>query len=247
MSVRATPTILPLVLRGVCFETAGGRSLLGPIDLRLDGGERTIILGYNGAGKSLLLRLCHGLIAPSRGEVSWTGPGATLRTEAGRRHAMVFQRPVMLRRSVEDNVRHALAAANLSGPVCRERARDALERFDLSPLAGRAARVLSGGEQQRLAMARAWALRPEVLFLDEPTASLDPATTRAVESMILGFSAEGIGVVMTTHDPHQARRLAQRVIFLHRGLIVEDGPADAFFAQPRSAEAAAWLKGELID
>ena len=160
---------------------------------------------------------------------------------------MVFQRPVMLRRSAFANLTHAL------GP--RERAawrapgqgtREALDRFGLADMARRPARVLSGGEQQRLAMARAWALDPEVLFLDEPTSSLDPAATRAVEEMIEAFHADGMTIVMTTHDLGQARRLADEVLFLHHGRLLEQTPADEFFERPRSEAARAFIKGELL-
>lgn len=239
--MRADPTILPLVLEGLGFD-AGGTTLLDGVDLILAGTGRVVVLGYNGAGKSLLLRLCHGLVAPTRGAVRWTGPGAATGT---RRHAMVFQRPVMLRRTALANLLHALAARGVARAVRTIRARDALDRFGLAALADRPARVLSGGEQQRLALARAWLLSPEVIFLDEPTANLDPAATREVEEMIQAFTRDGIKVVLTTHDLGQARRLADEVVFIHRGRLVEHGPADAFFAAPRSPEAAAYLRGDL--
>ena len=143
-------------------------------------------------------------------------------------------------------VLHALAAAGVAGSERRERCRTALERFGLSERAGQAARLLSGGEQQRLAIARAWALRPELLFLDEPTSQLDPAATRQIETLLAGLVAEGITVLMSTHDLGQARRLASRVLFLHRGRLIADAPAADFFAGPASPEARAFLAGELI-
>jgi tungstate transport system ATP-binding protein len=189
-----------------------------------------------------MLRLCHGLIQPTAGAVEWLGPGAAIT----RRHAMVFQRPVMLRRSARGNLIHALALAGHGYRARRIAAGIALDRFGLTALADRPARVLSGGEQQRLALARAWSLRPEVLFLDEPTANLDPAATRAVESMIWEFVRDGIRIVMTTHDLGQARRLADEIVFLIRGTLIEQAPAAAFFDQPRTAEAAAFLRGDLL-
>jgi tungstate transport system ATP-binding protein len=156
---------------------------------------------------------------------------------------MVFQRPVMLRRSALANVVYALKVA---GVVDAQRvARAALEEVGLAHLAHRSARVLSGGEQQRLALARAWALHPEVLFLDEPTASLDPGATREIEALIRAFDAAGTKVVMATHNLGQARRLGDEVLFLHQGRLVERTPVDQFFAKPASTEAAAFIRGEL--
>jgi tungstate transport system ATP-binding protein len=239
-AVRAQPTILPLRLSGVVYE-ADGRRLIDGIDLELAGPGRVVVLGSNGAGKSLLLRLCHGLLRPTRGSVEWLGPGS----RGPRRHRLVAQRPVMLRRTVAADMIHALHLAGLGWTARRKAARAALERFGMADLADRPARVLSGGEQQRLALARAWALGPEVLFLDEPTANLDPAATRAVEAMINAFHAEGTKVVMTTHDLGQARRLADEILFIDRGRLVERADARSFFDGPRTPEAAAYLRGDL--
>jgi tungstate transport system ATP-binding protein len=244
--MRADLPILPLRLEEVVYA-AGGQRLVDGISLDLAPGPRSIILGANGAGKSLLLRLCHGLLAPTSGRIVWQGPGAALGAQnIRRRQAMVFQRPVLLRRSAAANIDYALALRGLSR---RERGRnvaEALERVGLSGLADRPARVLSGGEQQRLALARAWALHPEILFLDEPTASLDPAATRAVEQVIDAFQRAGTKIVMTTHDLGQARRLADEVIFLHHGRVCERSPADAFFRQPASEAGRAFLSGDLL-
>jgi tungstate transport system ATP-binding protein len=190
----------------------------------------------------VLLRLLHGLLAPTEGRVAWSGlPGA-----AARRQAMVFQRPVLLRRSVLANAAYPLRLAGLGRAERDARARDALELVGLGPLADRPARRLSGGEQQRLALARAAALRPEVLFLDEPCASLDPAATRAVEEIVAALAMRGTRIVMTTHDLGQARRLAGDVVFLHRGRVLEHAPAQRFFAAPATPEAAAFLRGDLL-
>ncbi len=232
-------SILPGRLDGLCLE-AGGRRLIDGLSLTLEAGPRTVILGPKGAGKSLTLRLAHGLIAPSAGRVAWQRPGAA------RRQALVFQRPLMLRRSAAANIDYALALRGL-GRAERARRRDkVLERTGLAELARRPARVLSVGEQQRLALARAWAVRPQVLFLDEPTASLDPAATRAVEAIVADIRESGTKIVMTTHDLGQARRLADEVLFLHNGRLVETAAAERFFDAPRSPEADAYLKGELL-
>jgi tungstate transport system ATP-binding protein len=159
---------------------------------------------------------------------------------------MVFQRPVLLRRSAAANIRHALALAGRARRERRALADAALERFGLAPLAARPARVLSGGEQQRLAMARVWALEPQVLVLDEPSAALDPAATKAIEELNTAFAQEGVTVVMSTHDLGQARRLAERALFLHQGKLRDDAPACEFFARPASEEARAFLRGELL-
>ena len=233
-------SILPLRLDRVRFSAAGVE-LIHELTLELGAGPRTMVVGPNGAGKSLLLRLCHGLLRPSAGRVTWAGEA-----DAARRQAMVFQRPVLLRRSVAANVRYALALRQVPRTARPARVADALDMAGLRPLAGRAARVLSGGEQQRLALARAWALRPEVLFLDEPTASLDPGATGAVEEVIRHFADAGAKIVMTSHDLGQVRRLADEVVFLHAGRVLEHGPVQTFFEAPRSREARAFIKGELL-
>jgi tungstate transport system ATP-binding protein len=230
--------ILPLRLERVSFA-AGGRTIIEPLDLTLEAGASTIILGANGAGKSVLMRLMHGLLAPSTGRVAWSTEGPR------RRQAMVFQRPVMLRRSALANVLYAIDAAGVPVGQQLRLAREALQEVGLSHVAGRAARVLSGGEQQRLALARAWALHPEVLFLDEPTANLDPGATREIEAIIKAFDVAGTKIVMSTHNLGQARRLGDEVIFLHQGRVAERAPIERFFPRPASPEAAAFVKGEL--
>lgn len=235
-------TILPLALERVSY-TAGATRIIEDVTCQFDAGTRTIILGPNGAGKSILLRLCHGLLTPTSGSITWHGatPG-----DVRRRQAMVFQRPVMLRRSALANVAYGLKLAGLNLADRNARARTALGRVGLAALADRPARVLSGGEQQRLALARAWALEPEVLFLDEPTASLDPAAARAVEEIIAAIHGSGTKIIMTTHNLGQAHRLADEILFLDRGRLVERSAADRFFRAPSSREAAAYMEGELV-
>jgi tungstate transport system ATP-binding protein len=235
-------SILPLALRRVSYVVRE-QPLLDEISLHLEATGRTVILGPNGAGKSLTLRLAHGLIEPSSGSVCWLGNAAA---DAARRQAMVFERPVLLRRSAAANVDYALALRGIGRERRRLRVAEMLEKTGLSAIAQRPARVLSAGEQQRLALARAWALSPEVLFLDEPTAALDPSATRSVEAIIESIAASGSKIVMTTHDLGQARRLADEVVFLVRGALREHTPADEFFEAPRSEEARAFLRGELL-
>jgi tungstate transport system ATP-binding protein len=234
-------SILPLVLEDVAYAPRG-QPLVKGVSLAIEAGPSTIILGANGAGKSVLMRLMHGLLAPTSGRVRWNeADAASLR----RRQAMVFQRPVMLRRSALANVIYALELAGVPAASREVQALQALDEVGLRPLAHRPARVLSGGEQQRLALARAWALHPEVLFLDEPTASLDPGATREIETVIKAFDAAGTKIVMATHNLGQARRVGDEVIYLHAGRVAERAPVDEFFRCPASAEAAAFIKGEV--
>lgn len=234
--------ILPLTIQDVSFEI-GGIRLIKDLNCTLEAGPRTMILGANGAGKSLFLRLCHGLIRPTTGRVLWQGAKGRDPADA---QAMVFQRPVMLRRSVAANVDYALKLRGMAAAERRAAVEDALGHTGLQRLADNPARVLSVGEQQKLALARAWALQPEVLFLDEPTASLDPAATHAVEQIINAIDAAGTRIVMTTHDLGQARRLGDEVMFLNRGRLLEKTPAERFFSEPENDLAQAFLKGELL-
>jgi tungstate transport system ATP-binding protein len=236
MAMRDITSILPLSVQELSFE-ADGKRLLDDVSFVLPKGGVTAIIGPNGAGKSLTLRLCHGLLAPSAGAIRW-------HTDTGRRHAMVFQRPVMLRRSARANIVHALSSVGaMDAPA---RAEVALARFGLAALAERPARLMSGGEQQRLAIARAWALEPEVLFLDEPSSQLDPGATRQIEEVIAALAAEGMTILMTTHDLGQARRLSQRILFLNRGRLIDDAPTEIVFAGKASADARAFIAGDLL-
>ncbi len=233
--------MLPLELNQLTFS-AGGTPIINGISAKIEAGPRTIILGPNGAGKSVLMRLCHGLLVPTSGRIVWHGA----RNGDVRRHqAMVFQRPVMLRRSALANVVYGLRLAGKSRRESELRAMDVLEVVGLEHQAGRPARVLSGGEQQRLALARAWALGPDVLFLDEPTANLDPASTQDIERIIQAIHASGTKIIMTTHNLGQARRLGDEILFISNGRLMEHTPIDRFFKEPASSEAAAFIKGEL--
>ena len=239
--MRAPLTLLPLRLEDVVFAV-GSRRIIDDVTVTLTAGSRTVIVGANGAGKSVLLRLCHGLLRPTAGAIRWNAPEID---GAARRQAMVFQRPVLLRRSALANVIYALHVAGVAPEERDERARAALRTVGLEALGESAARVLSGGEQQRLALARAWALRPEVLFLDEPTASLDPGATHEIEKVIAAMHTAGTKIVMVTHNLGQARRLGDEILFLHQGRLIERAQADRFFKHPASPEAAQFLEGEL--
>jgi tungstate transport system ATP-binding protein len=241
MTMRAPLSDLPIVLEDAAV-VVGQLTILNDIALTLAAGAPTVLVGPNGSGKTTLLRLAMGLLAPSRGRVTWGG-----RIEAAStRRAIVFQRPVMLRRSAAGNIRYALIAADVARSACAERAAELLALVGLSALGDRPARKLSGGEQQRLALARALAKEPQVLFLDEPTASLDPAASKAVEDVIRAVTARGIKVVMATHDLGSPRRLAGDVVLLHRGRVIETADATTFFANPATREARSFVAGELL-
>ncbi len=236
-------SILPLAFEGVGFAI-GERALLHELAFRCEAGGISVLLGPNGAGKSLVLRLASGLLAPSRGSVRWLGAGAE---GAAHAVAIVLQRPVLLRRSVAANVEYPLALRGLPRAERALRVARTLEATRLTAHAQRPARTLSVGEQQRVAMACAWAQQPEVLLLDEPAAALDPSATRELERAIRAMRDEGRKVVMSTHDLAQARRLASEVLFVHAGRLLEQTPAGEFFSQPSSEAARRFLAGELID
>jgi tungstate transport system ATP-binding protein len=242
-----------LTLRGAGVSFGRVQALHG-VDLELRAGERIALVGANGSGKTTLLRLLHGTLAPDEGTrelgpvaaaPARRGEGA-LRVAAHRPlGAMLFQRPFLLHLSAAANVRVALWLRGVPRAEHAERTAQALARVGLLPQAKRPARELSGGQQQRLALARAWATRPPVLFLDEPTASLDPGGKREVEALVLAFAEEGPSVVLSTHNLGQAKRLASRALFLDAGRLLVDLPVDRFFAEPLPTAAAHFLKGEL--
>lgn len=232
---------LPIEFHDVTF-TRGAVTVLDRITLKIDSGAPTVLIGPNGSGKSTLLRLAMGLLAASSGHIHWAGQGMC----PANRQAFMFQRPTMLRRTAADNIRYALRAASAPRHLESQRVTELLAMIGLESLADRPARALSSGEQQRLALARALAREPHVVFLDEPTASLDPAATKIVEDLLRAVAAKGIKIVMSTHDLGEARRLAGEIVMLHRGHLVEHGPAAGFFKSPRSGEAAIFLAGELL-
>jgi tungstate transport system ATP-binding protein len=241
MSMRPPALDLPIMFIDVRL-TAGAVTILDGVTLTISAGMPTVLIGPNGAGKTTLLRAAMGLVAPSSGLITWGGREPSER----KRLAIMFQRPALLSRCAGGNVRYALAAAGTPRGKRHERAVALLAEVGLAGLDHRPARRLSGGEQQRLALARALARDPSVLLLDEPAASLDPAATKAIEDIVRAVSARGVKVVMCTHDLGQAKRLAGNVVLMHRGRLVENTPAAQFFATPRTEEARKFVAGELL-
>jgi tungstate transport system ATP-binding protein len=239
--MRISATDLPIRLSNVTV-LGGDTTLVRDISLTLGCSRCTVLIGPNGAGKTTLLRVAMGLIQPTAGRVTWGGREQV----APERRSIVFQRPVMLRRSAGGNLRFALAAAGMPRAQRAPRVAELLALVGLAHLAERPARRLSGGEQQRLALARALAKNPDILLLDEPTASLDPAGTKAIEDLVRTVAVQGIKVVMSTHDLGEARRIADEVVLLHRGRVAEQAAAEAFFTAPRTEEARRFLAGELL-
>ncbi|WP_417606839.1 ATP-binding cassette domain-containing protein [Primorskyibacter flagellatus] len=238
-AVRAQPKALgPLQVRDLTLRF-GEATVLDDLALDLGTSGCTMIMGSNGAGKSLLLKLLHGLMQPTSGQINW---GSQAPCEVTARQALVFQKPVLLRRSVAANIDFVLKARG-KDKARRDRL---LDHVGLSHKADQPARLLSGGEAQRLALARALATDPEVLFLDEPTASLDPASVLAIESIVHEARSRGVRIVFVTHDVGQARRIADDVVFLHRGRVAEHSAAADFFPEPQSEAARNYLNGRIV-
>lgn len=236
--------VLPIVGENLCLSREG-RTLLDSVTLTVGhGGGATVIIGPNGAGKSLLIRVLAGLVVPESGQVRWAGTPPD-RARA-RRIGFVLQRPVLLRRTTIDNLVYVLKLAGREDAVARAIARQRLEDDGLAHLAQTNAQRLSGGEQQRLALSRALILEPDVLFLDEPSANLDPASVASIERQLNLEIERGLRVVFVTHDLAQARRLADDVMFVHNGRIVEQGDAADFFQKPISPQARAFIAGDLV-
>ena len=238
--MRAPVSDLPLMLAGA--KVRAGDTTILDVDLTFNAGAPTILIGPNGSGKTTLLRVAMGLIPLDSGRVTWGGRDIA----PPDRRAIVFQRPVMLRRSAAGNLRYALAAAGVPRGQHAARIAELLALVGLDALADRPARRLSGGEQQRLALARALARDPDLLLLDEPTASLDPAATKQIEDLVAAIAARGVKVVMSTHDLGQARRLAGDIILMHRGRVMERASAQDFFTAPKTNEAHRFIAGELL-
>lgn len=235
-------SVLPLTVQDVSVRRRGKR-LIGPIDLTLGATGFTILLGPNGSGKTTLLKALHGLERLSGGGIRWNIPEG----DARKAQAFVFQSPIMLRRSVAANLEFPLMINGLSKPIRREKVAHWAGRIGLAEALERRATLLSGGEKQKLALARALICDPQVLFLDEPCANLDGRATREIEAMLTQANRDGTRIIMATHDMGQARRLASEVLFLLNGKIHETGVASATFDAPQTSEFKAFLRGDILE
>ena len=233
--------IYPIHLNAIEVRKSG-KCLLGPLDLTLAPEGFTIVMGPNGAGKSTLLKALHGMERVRGGTRSWRLPEA----EALIRQAFVFQTPVVMRRTVLDNVAYPLTLRGLAKREAQAAAQGWLSVVGLSRAAEQRASDLSGGERQKMALARALITEPEVLLLDEPCANLDGQATREIENLLLNAHKDGMRIVMATHDHGQARRLASEVLFLHKGKRMEQTPAPQFFETPKTPEAKAFIAGDIV-
>jgi tungstate transport system ATP-binding protein len=234
-----SPPLLPASLRDVSVAI-NGIEILRNINLELAQDARLVVIGANGAGKSTLLRLMHGLVAPTRGNANSASDLPLAAASLRQRDAMLFQRPVLLRRSALDNVRFG------NDHATEQDALRALTRVGLAHVASRPARTLSGGEQQRVALARALLRKPDVLYLDEPTASIDPRSTAEIEKLLIEIADTGVAIVMTTHNLAQAKRIGKHIVYVHEGKILEVTLASTFFSQPRTLEGQQFLEAEKI-
>lgn len=230
--------MFPLTLANLTVRRRG-KLVLGPIDLVIDQGGPLIVVGPNGSGKTTLLRTMHGIERISDGTARWAQPDQA-------NHAYVFQSPVVLRRSVAENLRYPLQLTKTPKPQITKAVDHWIERIGLTKVRDRAATRLSGGERQKLAIARALIRNPEVLFLDEPCSNLDGQSTREIEMLLLEAAAAGTRVIMATHDMGQARRLASDVIFMMSGRVAEMGPVPRIFDTPETTELRAFLNGDIL-
>ena len=234
-------TLLPLSLKDVTVKKAG-KTILGPLSWQLEGVGCSIVLGPNGAGKTTFLRLLHGLERSKTGTFQWQESGANLY----QKQSFIFQNPILLRRTVLENILYPLQVRKTLRETALPKALSWLEKVGLQDFANQNAHLLSGGERQKLALARALITDPEILFLDEPTTNLDGASTLAIEGLLNDALQDGRRLVMATHDLGQARRLATEVLFLHKGKLIECGASAPFFKNPQTIQAQSFMKGDIL-
>jgi len=234
--------MFPLIAENLVVEFKGQR-ILGPIGLKLVKGDIAVILGPNGSGKTTLLKSLHGIIKIKNGGVSWSCP----KSESMAKQMFVFQNPVMLRRSVFENLTYPLTLCKTPKAEINRLADEWLSRISLKEVIHVAATRLSGGEKQKLALARALITKPEMLFLDEPTASLDGKTTLEIEKLLQNSAENGTTIMMSTHDIGQAKRLAKNILFLNKGKLESTQPAQIFFREPISNNARKFIAGEIVE
>ncbi len=235
-------SILPLKLKKITYKL-NNNLILNNISLEIEKGKPKIILGSNGAGKTTLMRMCHGLIQPSSGQIQWQG---NINQNKFRNQSMVFQRPIMLKRSVKKNLEYVLKIHNTPRNKILTLIDEILDLVNLKNQLNFPAYSLSNGEQQKLAIARSWLLKPEVLFLDEPTASLDPSSTQSLEEIIKTIVNSGSQIIMSTHNLAQAKRIEGEIIFLSKGEIIKHSSNEIFFKESKNKEIMSFLNNEKI-
>jgi len=234
-------SLFPLNLTDVQVRRKG-KTVLGPVTITLGAFGLTIIVGPNGSGKTTLLRAMHGVERISAGQVQWAVPSQIARE----RQAYVFQSPIMLRRSVTENLYYPLGLSGMSRADAAPLIANWITQIGLNGADQTQATRLSGGERQKLAIARALIRKPDVLFLDEPCANLDGRGTREIETLLLMARDAGTRIVMATHDLGQAKRLATDAMFILNGQIHETAPTPTFFNAPRTAQLAGFLSGDIV-
>ena len=234
--------MFPLIAENLVVEFKGQR-ILGPIGLNLAKGDIAVILGPNGSGKTTLLKSLHGIIKIKHGAISWSCP----KSESMAKQMFVFQNPVMLRRSVFENLTYPLTLCKTPKAEINRLADEWLSKISLKEVIHVAATRLSGGEKQKLALARALITKPEMLFLDEPTASLDGKTTLEIEKLLQNCAENGTTIMMSTHDIGQAKRLAKNILFLNKGKLESTQPAQTFFREPMSNNASKFIAGDIVE
>ena len=234
--------MFPLIAENLVVEVKGKR-ILGPIGLNLSKGDIAVILGPNGSGKTTLLKSLHGIIKIKHGAISWSCP----KSESMAKQMFVFQSPVMLRRSVFENLTYPLTLCKTPKAEINRLADEWVSRISLKEVIHIAATRLSRGEKQKLALARALITKPEMLFLDEPTASLDGKTTLEIEKLLQNCAENGTTIMMSTHDIGQAKRLAKNILFLNKGKLESTQPAQTFFREPMSNNASKFIAGDIVE
>ena len=218
------------------------KRLIGPINLEIEQNGISILLGANGSGKTTLLEALHGLRKLSSGKVEWN----ISNSQAAAEQAFVFQSPIMLRRTVAENLAFPLKVRRLSKLTTTTEVMMWTKKIGLEDKIKQQAVLLSGGEMQAIAVARALITKPKMLFLDEPTASLDGATKKAIEDILISASSNGTKILMSTHDLGQAKRLAKDIIFLHNGIVEAHCSKEKFLAEPPSKAAKQFLAGDIV-
>jgi tungstate transport system ATP-binding protein len=210
----------------------------------MEGGKIIVFLGVNGAGKSTLMRILSGLENPDSGTILFNNQNTDAKT-LRQISTLVFQKTIMFTMNVYDNLAYGLKIRMVPKEEIAKRIPEALQAVRLSGFEKRRAKKLSGGEQQRIALARAFLLDPSVLFLDEPTANLDPNSATIIEKAIIDKKNSQRIIVMATHNLNQARRMADEIVHIHNGEIVEVAKTEDFFENPKNEITRKFINGEL--